>query len=350
MKMNKLSNLNLIFGYCLVIGAWLLVITTIGGCGQAQQPQPSIGPAIFYSNAKNTAPEFKPSGATGSSIKALTAWEGTTLHAVFYTLREFLPERDEGIVDRSNMYKLLYDVDALLNQVKGMAVTLEAAKVITPPFDFGNNKIYGKAANDESAERGVALNETDTTIEAIVTWIWRDTSNPKHIETGVFEASLNKNTYDLAIDFVFSVDYDKDDPTTDYNLRVNLTGNATTHAFAFNYVSGGSSEANRLVQMVGKGISKGAGNHFLFKVRNNQDSQFSSPRYIVLSAEATEDTLKNINVATDTYTNPDDLPTSVSEYINYVKTTDFFPFTALLTNRNDLNKGNPKEGTIYLNY
>ncbi len=332
-------------------GLWVLLVAAvlvwglfITGCSQLTQGITSSTP--FYSNAKSTCPEFIPlSGASASSD-----WgPGNGLYHLFYTLREFLPARDNGVIDRANMYKLLYDVESLLIGLKNSAVTLASPKIIVPPYDFGNNKTYAAAANLEGSERAIALNETESLIEAIVTWIWREPSLPNKMETGVFEASFNKNTYDLKVDFVFSVDYDTSDTVCDYNQRTQISGNAATHAFEYRSVTGGSSESYGLTQMVGKGISKGQGSGFLFKIKTSA-GEFSSPRYVVLNGDADEGTLRSLQVASDTFADPSALPVTVDNYKNYVVNTPFFAYADLLTDRSALNQGNARAGTIYLNY
>jgi hypothetical protein len=162
---------------------------------------------------------------------------------------------------------------------------------------------------------------------------------------------LDKSTNDLTVDFIFSVDYDDSDTVCEYNMRVELSGNATTHAFEFRFTSGGDSELDSLTQIVGKGVSRGAGNKFLFKVQTvSDDNRFFSPRYLVMDATTNEDSLSALDVETGTYTDPNSLPAEVSDYKDYVVNTPFFGRTDLLANRNDLNSGNPNAGTIYLNY
>ncbi len=337
----------------MVVSVAGLLILNLLGCGQSATtttPGTATTGLNLLNDAKNTAPEFVPSSRVGAAaVGAFATWEtGNAMYEIFYALREFAPVTDEGKVDRKNLYKLLYDVETLFDGINNQAVLLSAPKIIVPPFNFGGNVTYEAAANNMTSEASIALATTETTVKAIITWTWRDASLPKKMEVGILEMQMNRSTRDITVDFIFSVDYNTDDTVCEYNNRTKISGNASTHAFEFNQAIGGSAEV--LSQIIGKGVSKGAGNKFLLKMKNSGDSNFSSPRFLVISAEATEDDLKTMNITAESYTDPALLPAEVSAYKDYVVNTLFYAFTDILSDRAELNKGNPKEGTIYLNY
>jgi len=300
----------------------------------------------FYTVGASTTPVFRPSVAAA----AAGGWgSGNTMYALYYTLREYVNSRDTGVIDRANLYRLLYDVESLFSAMTGQVVPLAAPKVIKPPFDFGNNVTYSAAVNNETEKMAAAMTQEGSVTKGIVTWIWTDGTDG-HQEYGVLEAVMDQSTKDLTVDFVFSVDYTPADTLCDYNNRTRISGNATTHTFQFVQTIGGSSESGPLTQLVGKGISRGAGNSFLFKAQNRNSDGFSSPRYLVLSAEATEATLQNFNVSAEAYSDPAALPASVADYQAYVSATPFWAFADLMVDLAALNAGTAKAGTIYLNY
>ncbi|MFA6432072.1 MAG: hypothetical protein WCV91_06830 [Candidatus Margulisiibacteriota bacterium] len=329
--------------FCLLVLGSLVII----GCGSVNNTPSSTTPVVFYSTAEDTTPVFTPT----TLAQTLATWgSGNAVYSVFYTLREYLTSRDEGVIDRANIYKMLYDVDAIFSGMYGSAVTLESAAVINPPFNFSNNITYEAAYNDTANERSIALKETTTEVKAIVTWILREAASPKKMEVGVMESAYNKTTKDITIDFIYCVDYNTDDTACEYNNRTRISGNPETHAFEFKQTIGGSRESNPITQIVAKGVSKGAGNSFLFKVKSGNDSNFSSAKYLVISAEATEATLKAIDPTAEAISDSSSLPASVDSYKSYVTSTDFFEFSDILSDRALLNHGNAKAGTIYLNY
>jgi hypothetical protein len=336
--------------YIRATAALLLGLLIGAGCGRGSSNSGSSDKTFFYKYTKQVTPAFAPSPEVGfldnlfiSNAYAYIDWgSGNPVYNIFYALREFKPSTDEGVIDRACMQKMLYDVDTLYNGTRGMAALLPAPIAITPPYNFGNERTYDKYAKDEAGERSIALNETATTVQAMVTWIWREEENPLKAEYGVFEATFNKTTQDITVDFVFSVDYDTSDTATDYNMRTWLTGNALTHAFEYKCIIGGDSDTDPFTTIVAKGISQGAGNKSLFKF----DNLDNSVRYLVVDAGDGEDQLKNAN----TYTNPDDLPDSVSDYKAFVTGTALFGFSDLLSDSNDLNSGNDNIGTVYIYY
>ncbi|MBU0672078.1 MAG: hypothetical protein KJ732_03510 [Candidatus Margulisbacteria bacterium] len=319
----------------------------VKGCGQSTNTgSGSVSSTIaFYTEASNTTPVFIPS----ARVTAASTWEsGNTMYGVFYALREYLHPQDEGVIDRANLYRLLYDVETLLNAMSSEVVALATPEVIVPPFNFGNNATYETAVNDATNERAAAVITSGTTTRGIVTWIWRDTADPNHNEYGVLEASMNNATKDLSVDFIFCVDYNASDTLCDYNNRTKISGNSGTHAFEFVQTIAGATAVNS--QLVGKGVSQGAGENFLLKIMNSNNDGFSSARYLVVSAEATETTLMNFDVSSEAFTDPASLSASVASYKDYVVNTPFFAFSDILSNTAALNAGNPQAGTIYLNY
>jgi hypothetical protein len=74
-------------------------------------------------------------------------------------------------------------------------------------------------------------------------------------------------------------------------------------------------------------------------------------KYVVASAEASEAYFKAENTTpTNITTEANDLPASVAAYKTWVVATNFFTSAEVLSNLNQLNVGNPKAGTIYINY
>lgn len=339
---------NMKIGGIAVFGVLLLGLL-VNGCGQTI-PTGTTTPSglrgiSFYSEASNITPVFIPS----SRITALSWGSGNSMYAVFYALREYLHPQEDGTIDRANIYRLLYDVENLFSNMTTEVVALATPGIIDPPFDFGNNVSYEAAINNTSGKRAAAMVTSGNVTKGIVTWIWADLNDPNHNEYGVLEAVFNNTTKDLTVDFIFSVDYNASDTATVYNNRTHISGNSATHAFEFIQTIGGSTASSNLMQIVGKGVSQGVGENFLLKVKSNYNDGFNTPLYVVVSSEANEDTLRTFTTA-EAYTSPPTLPAVVASYKNYVENTAFFEFADLLVNLQNLNAGNAKAGTIYLNY
>ncbi|MBN3033851.1 MAG: hypothetical protein JW873_07140 [Candidatus Saganbacteria bacterium] len=343
--MKKKALVSAVFGPVMIVACVLLVVH---GCGQTGGGgSAGIQSISFYSVGASTTPVFDPLASASAAISG--GWgSGNTMYALYYTLREYVNSRDGGTIDRANLYRLLYDVETLFSAMTHQVVALPSAEVIAPPFDFGNNLAYSAALNNETEKMAAAMTQEGNVTKGIVSWIWTESSDG-HKEYGVLEAVMDQSTKDITVDFVFSVDYTPGDTTCDYNNRTHISGNSDTHAFQFVQTLGNTGEA--VTQLVGKGVSRGAGNYFLFKVQSSNGDGFGSPLYVVLSAEADEATLKNFDVSAEAYSSAASLPASVASYVNYVENTPFFAWSDLLVDLNDLNRGiTGKQGTIYLNY
>ncbi|MFA5104508.1 MAG: hypothetical protein WC527_04965 [Candidatus Margulisiibacteriota bacterium] len=334
---------NRIAGLVCALGIAMVFISN--GCGVTNSGGSSVT-TTFYTETSNTTPVFQPSSASTSSIRpsAVTSlsteeWgSGNPLYCVYYSLREFISSRDEGVVDRSNLYKLLIDVDSVFSGLSSTASSITSQEV-TPPFDKLQKIVCDKAYNDTGGKRSIAMKETASEVNAIITWIWSDVSNKE--EYGIATINYNKDTSDITVDMTFSVDYDVSGSTAcDYNLRCYVTGNSAANSFQFKYIVGNNT-------VVAKGISKGAGNYMLFKYEGPGVDQ----RYIVVEGTADESFfIAQNSTPTAIFTNEAELPATVSAYKDWVVSTEAFSASDMVTDISVLNTGNAKQGTIYINH
>lgn len=325
-----------------VLAVVVFVIGLIYGCGQTTSTTSTTtsGGTFFYTNTSNTTPVFKPSTISTQNLQTLSATEwgaGNPLYNVYFSLREFLSPRDEGVVDRSNLYKMLIDVDTVFSGTSLDAVAITEQE-ITPPFSKLQKITCNKATNEAENKRAIALKDITNEVDAIITWIWADSAAAN--EYGLASVTFNKNTKDITVDMTYSVDYDLSGTQTDYNLRCNVSGNAENNTFQFKYIIGDA-------KIVAKGVSKGAGNYMLFKYTGFG----ASVKYIVVPGDADENFFKSQNTnPTLIYSNPSDLPASVEAYRDWVTSEAFFTSAEVVSDISILNSGNSKQGTIYLNY
>jgi hypothetical protein len=234
---------------------------------------------FFYDSAKLTIPNI-----SESSSRAITWANGYCPYEIYQTLREYIP--DISTVGLENIYKLLYQAGGFYNMGLDTAKSIPE-QVITLPFDFGNGITYDRAGNDMKWKHGYAIKEIDQKKYGIMSW----EVNHGARELGVFEGVYDAATKDLTIDMAVFVDYAS---SNDYSLRSRIVGNSETHVFKLwvtKYNGAGYS-----ISMVGAGVSRGAGNYFLFNIT---DSQGITDRYFSFPADATADTLKAMSVAGD---------------------------------------------------
>lgn len=294
--------------------------------------------SLFVANTSGVTPVFKPAPAAVALAKASmpVQWPQYPLYSVFYTLREFVSSRDEGRIDRANLYKLLIDVD---NVFTGSAPDAQpiTPQLVTAPCAGMDAIMCDRAHNDVAGQRAIALNDNDSAVSAIISWIWGNTSTQR--EYGVATIRFNRRTQDVVVDMVFSVDYNPANTATDYNLRCQVSGNAAANAFEFKYIVGDT-------RIVAKGVSRGAGNNMLFKY-----TMGSAPvQYMVVPGTADElFFIGQSDSATAVTSDTAAIPTSVAAYKDWVVSSSLLTSADLLTDISTLNTGNPKQGTIYLN-
>ncbi|MBN1111907.1 MAG: hypothetical protein JXA53_03205 [Bacteroidales bacterium] len=299
----------------------------------------------LFDNVKNTSPVFMPDDSYAMSTQLVSKsdnWgSGNAIYTIYGTLRSYTHPDDDGKIDRSNIYKSMFDLETLFNSDIDSDNLLSESKDLTPAFDFGNTRSYDSYI--EKDDLCLAFKALDNSKSAIIGWHWYDDGNALKRETGVAQLVINNDNTEIDIDMVFAVDYDIATTETDYNIRLKLTGNPTTHEFEFQYRIGSTS-------IVASGISQGANNYFLFKVKGDGTPNSNTTYYFVIPADADEEYLKNLTFD-DAYTNSDDITdTNVANYLAFVRDTPFFDDNDMVTDMNDLNKGNNRQGTMYVNY
>ena len=337
-----------LFIFCAVLISFVFVGCDIIDILTGKQDNTSDFQLSLFSNAQNTTPVFEESQKTNRVSNTLKNIEwgsgnGSAIYSMYYTLRQYINSQHNGVIDRANIYKSMFDLESLVNSSSEPDNLLAESKVLNPPFNFGNLREYDSYSERADGNYVIAQSETTTQKNAIIGWHWFDEGNQKKRETGVAQISVNNQATDIDIDMVFVVDYDVSTTKSDYNIRLKLEGNPTTHEFRFQYRIGGLS-------MVASGVSQGSTNNYLFKMKGDGTPDPNLVYYFVFQADANETTLKNLNF-TDAFTDPSLITDDrVASFKEYVVSTPFWGAEDILSDTKDLNKGTPLEGTIRVQY
>lgn len=310
---------------------------------------------IFFNAAQNFAPKFTeaipeaiPAHHFKSKNSESTSWQSNNaMYEMWNLLREFDPEIHYGVIDGSNMYMTLHSSGELYNNARSECAgnTIDL-RIITPPIniDFGNNTQYDhlcnssstgtasgetntytyyyalreegleEAAAEAAAAAATAAHEEDATVEIGATGnesyfleFSGFTSDTGTKQYEVLEAYRDPNTFDVEIDSSYIMLYN--DGTT-YGVHLELSGNELTHAFTLKLRTENTNDTSGIcwITMAGKGISKGEGNYFLFKLDNGCGGydNATGERYFVFPVGATIDTLKATDQTGVTYDNIDE--------------------------------------------
>jgi hypothetical protein len=259
----------------------------------------------FFEAAREAAPEIEATESDGTrrigasrelSPGETPEWRNDVenpLYSVFNLLREFDPDVHEGVLDRSNLYKVLYDVSNLIPESPN---AFETPQQVSSPFDFGNaprtysygedQELTGESTYESVSDYAVEF-DGETTI-CLATYVWREGDK---YERGAFEATKNAATGDIDIRFIHVLTYA--DGNTGSNLMY-ITGNENEHTFTLRYLDAGRSaqgETGAKVAIVGHGVSQSESgdDYFLLKVLGEP---LTEPRYYKFPAGATETKLK----------------------------------------------------------
>ncbi len=259
--------------------------STTGDSASFEIPE---GDTAFYSAALDASPVIEATVSASSSVSFLTtSWDsGNPVYEIFNALRSYTYPDDEGIIDVSNIYKLLFEAGNNYENASEEVSELVTPVAIESPFDFGTEAVTFTHASTTDA---LGKAEDGETIQALMTWIWDE--SPK-MSYGVLEGTYNESTGAITLDMVYLVDYETE---SNYCLRVQLSGNESTHEFTLKTSKVGSEEDTYGISMIGKGVSQSESedDYFLMKIIDNDNlSEYESGRYFKFSAAADEDELR----------------------------------------------------------
>ncbi|HPF70382.1 MAG TPA: hypothetical protein PLQ13_06915 [Candidatus Krumholzibacteria bacterium] len=269
-----------ILGICLL--GTMLALAGCGGDGSSTPttPPPPDGTNTLFDAVKLTVPAFT---ATTSAAKT-GAIADPAMMAAFQLLRNYTYPDDEGRVDMSNIYKVMWETGGHLEEApyrcSGVPAAADAAITC-----FAFNDLLGHAytfgMSEESGGYGVSIAYATSGNEKrmLCSYKWAPEA-AEQICIGVIQAAYDAVSGDISIRFAQAVQYPPGSMMggaegNGFALRAEIDGNSATHAFELKM-------ANNTTSLVGQGVSRGAGNHFLFRCG---DAYYSVP------AEATEDDL-----------------------------------------------------------
>lgn len=277
------------------------------GCGSKSPTGPSAagGNVLFYSQAKSVAPVFIPGARTGAlraagPLEVSPGWEnGNPVYMLYDLLRNFEHPADEGRIDSHNLYKVLFD--AGLMYASGATSPQNrsfAATSVASTFDFGTapGAYTSGGAKQETGSNNVVYSKSwayrvdGTRTSALLTWIY-DIS-PTHQERGVTEATFDETTGEIELNMANFVWYSD---TEWFSIRTWVTGNTFTHAFTLKGLNRGrSAYGESHASFAGGGVSRGAGEYFLFDVHVVNNGTDEGVFHYKVPADAGEDSLRTL--------------------------------------------------------
>ena len=289
----------------------LLVVSMVqfacggGGGGSAAGQQGRSTPALFLA-VKATTPAFTATVSAAPKMKTSLASMQTitdpAMNLAFQLLRDYSFPADEGKIDMTNIYKVLFEAGGYLDDAPSLcsAITPTADSAISSYtfidffghyYDCGGTRAEsndGNVVNDAKAYgRSVAYKATGSEKYMLATYKWAP-DPAQQIAIGAIQTRFNSATNDVQLTFAQTVRYPPDSTMGGVSgggfvTRTTISGNSATHAFELKIALGNGSGTG--TSIVGKGVSQGANQYFL--MRNGAD-------YYCLPAGATETELRSI--------------------------------------------------------
>jgi hypothetical protein len=278
---------------------FLLTLVSCGGGGSSSSSSSNSNSDTntLFNAVKATTPTFTATvSAGGPGFKAHVSSAPTitdqAMNVAFQLLRNYTHPDDEGKVDMSNIYKVLWEASHYLAEAPSRCSSVASVTdTAIAPYQFSDFLGHTYDCTGNQAESGgygssVAYKVSGDNKYMLASYKWAPDST-QQIAIGVIQTSYNDTTKDISLIFAQAVNYPAGSTMggpsgSGFSTRARITGNSGTHAFELKMLTQSAS-------LVGKGISQGAGNFFLMRSGSN---------YYCLPAGATETDLAAITPTT----------------------------------------------------
>lgn len=271
------------------------LLVCLSGCGPAGNDR------FLLDAARQVLPAVAPLNTTGQPLTADQWRAGNVYYELFTALRDFDPAKDEGKVGVDNVFASIY--------LAGLyyAGNYDKLAPITPhpvasPFPFKSlDATLTEVPYSDTYERGKNLLTTGGTETTEINMAAREVNKEKHWLLSfknqggwnVIQGSQDESTGDLELNLTSAA---LEGTSTGYIQRNYVRGNTRSHAFVLKMIKYNAITNGYKLALVGKGVSRGAGNYFLFRLKdNNLNNATMGPgeggAYYCVAGDASETTL-----------------------------------------------------------
>lgn len=243
-----------------------LAVVFLLGCGS--------GGTKFLEEAKGSAPAFLPAETSRQGLEVAHQRAGllgsAALNAMYQLLRDYEFPRDEGRVDLTNVYKELHTIDEVGERARGGCSGI-AEQPVLAPFEVGAAPSYTCLGNDDAGggyRYGYALKDQGTRTDALLAFRWSPDPTQQR-SLGQIQGHFDTSTRDVVFTLVNLVEYPAGSEMggatgNGFAVRTDLSGNAGSHTFTLRALVTGT-DRRSWTSLIGSGVSRGEGEHFLFK-------------------------------------------------------------------------------------
>lgn len=274
-----------------------------GGCGSSSSSGSSLIPQTDYvAAAEAVAPAFTAPSASISTVgKAADTWGYRAYEiAVIFA-------KDATSLGSNNVFNNVQLAQNVFDDLRGRTDLADYAytTAFVEPFFGGDAVAYqyvGNYSGSESVTGGSAMKkDADGTVHILST-----SARPATVDSGeersVAKASYSEGAKTLTMDVVQYVDYSggtyAGSNSGKFIMRMQVEGNSDTYTFdslkvvKYNPGAGEGGGAGYYINIVGKGVSQGASQYFLFRITDTGGSEAASTDgyFCVASSSLTADT------------------------------------------------------------
>lgn len=255
-------------------------------CGKTSFSMSAAEEAIY-----DLAAIFTPVVVSGISEEEIngndTGW-GDPRYEISNLFQYYSFPEHEGIIDTSNIYKLLFEITNHLSQGLCKLSKLDAPTVIAPLFDFDNEPRTYTHVTDR-----YAFGRDGNAVNILINWIWDE--SPKMSYAAV-EAIVNLKAGQATFDYAYLVDYAGD---SDYSLRTHFEVDILANSFTIVTLKNGTTDDAFAISMVGTGeYTNSIDDYYLLKITDNETlSDYPLGRYYSFSYSAAYEDIMNYGEA-----------------------------------------------------
>lgn len=252
----------------------------------------------LFESVNEAGPVIIPQASAGMRAASNNPWEGRPeLHKIYGLIREYDDAIHSGVIDSSNMYKVIFDANFYLDRALTDCEPIEETAVASP-FDFGAQALaqtydcaFLGTEGGGYVDHVVAKQVGDVT-EVLMGNRWDD-GEPgalTGVGRGVTQARLDMASAEVVVNAVSH--WDNNDGEA--SLRIHIDGNMETGLFTLNLMEarGGGVSAS----LAGYGYSKGS-HHYLFRWEMEEEPGTVTIRYYCFESETTDEEMQQMDAA-----------------------------------------------------
>lgn len=263
------------------------------GCGSSSSSSDSVNiPETDYvAAAEAVAPAFTAPSVSISAQKAASTWGYRSYEIAVVFAKDTTEFGTNNVYYNAKMAQNIFDDFRAKTDLADYAFST----AFTEPF-FGIVAAYQYAGNYSSEgdfTGGSAIKKDDDGTVHVLSTSARDATSSSGEEVGAMKASYQASGKSLTMDIVQYVDYSggvyQGSNTGKFIMRMQVEGNAETHSFdSLKIVKYNSTEGAYYLNIVGKGVSQGTAQYFLFRITDERgsDATPATDGYFCIAADS----------------------------------------------------------------